>query len=87
MNDYLTILGQVLTGFFGPWFVLVLGVVVFFASVIWASFTGSREARSGGMPVWVTVVSWLLVVVLFFAGIALVLFVGQFNPFAWELLE
>lgn len=78
--DFLTILGQVITGIFGPWLVIILTIVVVVIAFFFACFSGSEEA---GWPWQITLASWIIFVIIALLGIAFLIFTFQFEPFAW----
>ena len=86
MTDYLTILGNVAAAIFGPWLVTVLAVLAIPVSLLWAAFSGSKDAREAGISWKVTLISWLAVFVVIVLAVTTVMYVGQFEPFAWRLL-
>lgn len=83
-TDFLTILGEVFAGVFGPWLVMILivlvGVVFFFA----ACASGSSEVDA---PWQITLAVWIGFVVYVIVAVALMIFVTQFELFSWVPLK
>jgi hypothetical protein len=86
MTDFLTILGNVAAAIFGPWLVTLVAILAMPVSVLWAAFSGSKEAREAGISWKGTLISWLVVVVVIVLSVTTVMYVGQFEPFAWRPL-
>lgn len=82
MNEYWTIFETVAGAIFGPGLVMVATAAVIVVAFFWALFSGSREAS---FPWWAIVASWVAFAVVLVPGAALMGFLLQFHPFAWEL--
>jgi hypothetical protein len=84
MTDYLTILGNVAGAIFSPFLALLVTLAVMGAALIWAFFSGSKEAAFAW---WGTALSWAVFAVVLTGGVSLLFFLTQFTPFAWAVLS
>ena len=83
-TDFLTILGEVFAGVFGPWLVMILIVVVGIIFLFTAFGVSSDEVDA---PWQIILAVWIGFVVYVIVAVALMIFVSQFQAFAWVPLE
>jgi hypothetical protein len=80
MNDYWSILGIVAGAIFSPGLASLVTLALIVGVLIFACFSGSSEAD---FPLWGILLSWVALVLVLVGGVALLIFLVQFEPFAW----
>jgi hypothetical protein len=81
MNDYWSILGGVAGAIFSPGLASLVTLALIVGVLIFACFSGSSEADFPSW--WGILLSWVAFVLVLVGGVALLIFLVQFEPFAW----